>query len=133
MSLDASVGIITTQMTVIQHLFLDHENELKTLKDLNDKSRSKILALEIQVQEMTSLAEKNDALITEMTAKKQASQELKRKYSQLEKEVVDRATNNLKLCAELKNICEKLGATREQSRQADLEESKIQANKSRKL
>ena len=125
MSLDASVGIITTQMTVIQHLFLDHENELKTLKDLNDKSRSKILALEIQVQEMTSLAEKNDALITEMTAKKQASQELKRKCSQLEKEVVDKATNNLKLCAELKNICDKLGATREQSRQADLEEGKI--------
>ena len=133
MSLDASVGIITTHMTAIKHLFLDHENELKTLKDLNDKSRSKILALEIQVQEMTSLAEKNDALITEMTAKKHESQELKRKCSQLEKEVVDKATNNLKLCAELKNICEKLGATREQSRQADLEEGKIQANKSRRL
>ena len=64
MSVAASCDSITNHIISIKHMCLDHEIKLKTLKDKNDKLSSKIIALEIQVQEMVSLVEKNTLIIS---------------------------------------------------------------------
>jgi len=139
MSVDASCDSITNHIISIKHMYLDHENKLKTLKDENEKSSSKIIALEIQVQEMASLVAKNTAIIskhqTEMHTKNSKNKDLKRKCELLEEESVNKTARNLKLCDELKKISDKIGETREKTRQLELEEGKIQTqqNKSKTL
>jgi len=83
----------------------------------------------MEIHEMKSLISSNALRISkheaDTIARKQLTQELKRKNSQLEEESVKKSKRNLILCEELKKISDKISLTRERTRQLDKEENKI--------
>ena len=118
-------------MIAIKHLFSGNKNELQTVKAENDKLSCKLLALEIQIQEMKSVISSNTERISkhdaDITARKQQNKDLKRKNEQLEEENVKKSSRTLILCEQLKKSCDKISVTREQTRLLDLDEAKIRA------
>ena len=129
MSLHSSCEGIKNHMTAIKQMFSDNKIELEAGKAENEKSSIKILALEMEIHEMKSLISSNTLSISkheaDIIARKQLTQELKRKNSQLEEESVKKSKRNLILCEELKKISDKISLTRERTRQLDKEENKI--------
>ena len=116
-------------MTAIKQMFSDNKIELEAGKAENEKSSIKILALEMEIHEMKSLISSNALRISKheanTIARKQLTQDLKRKNAQLEEESVKKPKRNLILCEELKKISDKISLTRERTRQLDKEENKI--------
>ena len=129
MSLHSSCEGIKNHMTAIKQMFSDNKIELEAGKAENEKSSIKILALEMEIHEMKSLISSNALSISkheaDIIARKQLTQELKKKNSQLEEESVKKSKRNLILCEELKKISDKISLTRERTRQLDKEENKI--------
>ena len=96
-------------MIAIKHLFSGNKNELQTVKAENDKLSCKLLALEIEIQDMKAVISSNTERISkhdaDITARKQQNKDLKRKNEQLEEENVKKSSRTLILCEQLKKSC----------------------------
>jgi len=79
----SSCGLIESNMLAIKHVFSENGKIIKSFTDLNDKSSLEILAMEVQIKEMTSLAVKSTKAISNHSKKiaerKTAIGDLKRK------------------------------------------------------